>query len=320
MRKALRVARLSSYWTRSILSHPANQGGRAQAMARAVQWHIRRAVNRDVEAVITIDHRTRLVVRPANLSAVWMLYSGLHEYQELQFCLRYLRPQDSFVDVGANVGVFTTLLGTRIPGLGITAIEPFPPVLQMLERNCDLNGLAPSIRRVGVGAAAGSAMLEVAARDVHNRLSNDAGEAGDGRLSVPVMTLDEIVGEDAVRLVKVDVEGGEHDVFRGADRLLSRSDPPVLLFELAGHETRYGTTARGIFELLAGHGYRLYLLDGALTPYDGNGLPGTDNVVATTDFEAMRARLAASGGAACTPPVPVQVEYLGRVGYFSNGR
>lgn len=316
----LRFARLSSYWTRSILSHPANHGGRARALARAVQWHIRRVGDGDVEAVITIDHRTRLLVGPANLSAVWMLYSGLHEYHELQFCLRYLRAQDHFVDVGANVGVFTTLIGTRIPGVAITAIEPFPPVLEMLDRNCALNWLVPDIRRVGVGAASGTATLEVAARDVHNRLSTDMAEGrGDG-LSVPVTTLDEIVGDDAVHLVKVDVEGGEHDVFRGAARLLSRTDPPVLLFELAGHEANYRTTPHDIVELLAGYGYHLYLLDGELTPYDGRGLPGTDNVVATTDPEAMRARLSSRRAAACTPPVSVAVEYPSRRAVPSSPR
>jgi FkbM family methyltransferase len=278
-------------------------------MARAVQWHIRRAGDSDIEAVITTDHRTRLIVRRENLSAVWMLYSGLHEYHELQFCLRYLRAGDRFVDVGANVGVFTTVIGTRVPGVDLTAIEPFPPALQMLDRNCALNDVLPDIHRVGVGAVSGRATLEVASRDVHNRLSN-VPEGRGGGLSVPVMTLDGIVGEGPVRLVKVDVEGGEHDVFRGAARLLSRPDPPVLLFELAGHEANYRTTASDIVELLADHGYRLYLLDGALTPYDGNGPPGTANVVATTNPEAMRARLTSGGGAACTPPVSVSVEYL----------
>lgn len=303
--------RLSWYWTRAIVRHPANQGARARAMARALQWQIRRVGNADVEAVITIDRKTRLIVTPANLSAVWTLYSGLHEYHELQFCLRYLRAQDHFVDVGANVGVFTTLIGTRVPGVKLTAIEPFPPALEMLDLNCTINRLLPRICRVGVGANSGTAVLEVAARDVHNRLSNDSAASGEARLSVPVRTLDEIVEDEAVDLVKVDVEGGEHDVFRGATRVLSRRDPPVLLFELSGHEATYRTTPHDIVELLAGHGYRLYLLDGHLTPYHGNGPPSTANVVATTNPRKMRDRLR-NGHAACSPPVSVSVEYAAR--------
>ena len=56
------------------------------------------------------------VVRPQQFSAVWTIYDGVHEWEELQFCLRYLRPGDHFVDVGANVGVFSTLVGHADPG------------------------------------------------------------------------------------------------------------------------------------------------------------------------------------------------------------
>ena len=84
------------------------------------------------------------MARPQQFSAVWTIYDGVHEWEELQFCLRYLRPGDHFVDVGANVGVFSTLVGTRIPGVRITAVEPFPPVREDLLANLALNDLSTS--------------------------------------------------------------------------------------------------------------------------------------------------------------------------------
>ena len=102
------------------------------------------------------------MARPQQFSAVWTIYDGVHEWEELQFCLRYLRPGDHFVDVGANVGVFSTLVGTRIPGVRITAVEPFPPVREDLLANLALNDLEITVvdsarqRRGGRGHVRGA--------------------------------------------------------------------------------------------------------------------------------------------------------------------
>ena len=89
-----------------------------------------------VAAIVTVDGRDIAWRRwPLQFSGVWTIYDGVHEWEELQFCLRFLRPGDHFVDVGANVGVFSTLVGTRISGVRITAVEPFPPVREDLVAN-----------------------------------------------------------------------------------------------------------------------------------------------------------------------------------------
>ena len=108
-----------------------------------------------MEAIVTVDGRTRIMARPHQFSAVWTIYDGVHEWEELQFCLRYLRPGDHFVDVGANVGVFSTLVGTRIPGVRITAVEPFPPVRADLQANLALNHLEVTVVESAVSDAAG---------------------------------------------------------------------------------------------------------------------------------------------------------------------
>ena len=163
----------------------------------------------------------------------------MHEWEELQFCLRYLRPGDHFVDVGANVGVFSTLVGTRIPGVRITAVEPFPPVREDLLANLALNKLSADVVKVVDSALSdvpGEATFEVLDRDVLNRLapgsSTDDGAATG--ITVPVTTLDELVGDDPPALIKIDVEGSELLVMKGARRLLTSADAPVLLFEHAG--------------------------------------------------------------------------------------
>lgn len=314
-------AKRSLYWLGEIWRHPANRGGRLAAERRAISWHwrTRGAAGEDVHAVVTVDGRTRLMARPHQFSAVWTLYDGVHEWEEVQFCLRYLRPGDHFVDVGANVGVFSTLVGTRIPDVRITAVEPFPPVREDLVANLALNGLDVTVVDAAVSDTAGTATFEVLDRDVLNRLASpgtsgtraDPGPgAGAAGISVPVTTLDELVGADPPALVKIDVEGSELLVMRGARRLLSiPGTAPVLLFEHAGHGTHFGITPAQVRQFLAELGYRIYLLDGRLTPWESETQPPTPNVIACRDLAAVWDRLGTPGGAPATAPVPVAVDY-----------
>ncbi len=300
------------------------------AERRAMTWHWRTRDGAGVGAIVTVDGRTRMVARPHQFSAVWTIYDGVHEWEELQFCLRYLRPGDHFVDVGANVGVFSTLVGTRIPSVRITAVEPFPPVREDLLANLALNDLTVNVVDAAVNDAPGEATFEVLGRDVLNRLAPDGGDGADadqgagagegdgdgdgdgekGRITVPVTTLDELVGEDPPALIKIDVEGSELRVMQGARRLLS--DPgtaPVLLFEHAGHGASFGITPAEMRAFLSELGYRIYLLDGRLTPWHSDDLPPTLNVIACRDVAAVRSRIDSPGGAPAVPPVRVDVDY-----------
>jgi FkbM family methyltransferase len=318
VRQVAHRARRSVYWLWEIARHPANKGGRLAAERRAIEWHWRTRGGGG-EAVVTVDGRTRLVARPHQFSAVWTIYDGVHEWEELQFCLRYLRPGDHFVDVGANVGVFSTLVGTRIPGVRITAVEPFPPVREDLLTNLALNDLSVDVVKVvdsALSDAPGEATFEVLDRDVLNRLAPGSGtdaDAGAGTtgITVPVTTLDELVGDDPPALIKIDVEGSELLVMKGARRLLAgeAGPPPVLLFEHAGYCAHFGITPEEVRTFLRSVGYTIYLLNGELSPWHSDELPPTLNVIACPDVAAVRTRLGGAGGAPVVPPVRVDVEY-----------
>ncbi|MGO8825833.1 MAG: FkbM family methyltransferase [Acidimicrobiales bacterium] len=303
-------ARRSVHWIWEIARHPANKGARLAAERRAITWHWRTRSGAPVSAVVTVDGRTRIVARPHQFPSVWTLYDGVHEWEELQFCLCYLRPGDHFVDVGANVGVFSTLVGTRIPDIRITAVEPFPPVKDELVANLALNGIQADVVGSAVSDAAGEATFEVLDRDALNRLAPDPDNAGDRGtgITVPVTTLDELVGADPPALIKIDVEGSELLVMKGARRLLEGYGP-VLLFEHNGYCAHFGITPPEVRSFLTEAGYTMYLLDGSFTPWHSDALPPTLNVIATRDIAAVRSRVDSPGGAPVAPPVRVDVQY-----------
>jgi len=149
----------------------------------------------------------------------------------MNLVLDYLRPGDIFIDVGANVGVYS-LLASITPDVVVHAFEPSSTTSMRTKANVALNGLEFRIKVVqaALGASRGSALLTVGL-DAVNRVVRE-GESTSVEV-VPVETLDEYLHDDdrtRVRMMKIDVEGHELEVLHGARNLISDT-LPVLIVE-----------------------------------------------------------------------------------------
>jgi FkbM family methyltransferase len=153
------------------------------------------------------------------------LYVGLHEFEEMSFLLHFLRRGDLFVDVGANVGSYTILAAVAVK-TDVIAFEPGESAFTWLVRNIELNGVTDrvEVRREAVGAKSGSVFF-TSGLDTMNRI------APDGTASVPITMLD-MVCKTTPSLIKIDVEGFEADVLRGAREILSSPTAQAVIMEL----------------------------------------------------------------------------------------
>ena len=148
--------------------------------------------------------------------------------------LEYVRPGDFVVDAGANVGNVTAALSGRVGEDGcVWAIEPVPRNIARLKQLGDLN----SLRQLRVVAGALSSVTGEA--DIRMPEGGESGFAsftaswiGGGTLQVPVWRLDDLVAsEDTPRrisLIKLDVEGSEPEVIRGAMTTLTQMRPIII--------------------------------------------------------------------------------------------
>ena len=138
------------------------------------------------------------------------------------------------IDVGANIGNHTIFLATQTD-MPVIALEPAAGSFAVLDRNIALNELQDKVTAINKGAGAQPARAQLQIRDPHNWGMNrlDLDDAGD----IPVITLDSIVGERPVALMKIDVEGMELDVLRGATQILTR-DRPLLYIEASDDAQR----------------------------------------------------------------------------------
>ena len=164
-----------------------------------------------------------------------------------------------FVDIGANVGMFSMLVASYAgPTADILAFEPEPENLKRLRFNAAANpGLHIRIMPMALGATAGSVTLEVDPRDRGGtRVRTSAGGSGQGSVTVECRPLADVLKEQNVASIdalKIDVEGSEDEIlnafFKQADKSLW---PRLIVIEDASDTWR-----SDLFSFLTDCGYRV---------------------------------------------------------------
>jgi FkbM family methyltransferase len=183
------------------------------------------------------------------------IFAGLYEFGEMSFCLHFLREDDYFVDVGANIGAYTVLAGAVV-GAQCLTIEPVPATYSRLVDNINLNGIGEKVQPLNIGFGKETQSLSfTTALDTQNHAVTAGVDQVDA-VQVPVETLDDVVGKREPLLIKIDVEGFETAVVAGGKNVLSRESLLAVILELNGNGERYGYEEQGLHRLMIGYGFQ----------------------------------------------------------------
>jgi FkbM family methyltransferase len=192
----------------------------------------------------------------------WVLGAGTHgcwigsyELHKQQRFAAELKEGQVVYDIGANVGFYSLLAAKCVGSTGrVFAFEPLPENLSYLRRHVALNGLAnATVCPVAVSDVAGVLHFTPG----KNRSTGHLDVAGD--LEVKALSLDDFVIVEKnphPQIIKIDVEGAEVRVLRGAQRVLETHRPLIFL------ATHGVTVHRECCQLLRAIGYRLQSIDG----------------------------------------------------------
>jgi len=200
---------------------------------------------------------------------------GTHEPVTTGVVRSLLGPGDTVVDVGANIGWFSLLAAGIVGDTGrVLAVEPNPANCALIERSAVDNGF--SNMQVVAAAAADHPGVAALETDGSNGrivpLDAGIGEAMACSYVVPVRTLDDLVadaGLESVALVKIDVEGAEPLVLRGASETLGRWRPAIVceFFPLL-LEGNFGFDPSDFLKQLRSFGYDVAVVGGEGTVDD----------------------------------------------------
>jgi FkbM family methyltransferase len=160
--------------------------------------------------------------------------SGVYEPDVTAMVRKYLKSGDCFVDCGASFGYFSALAGVIVGAEGsVISFEPGPQNQSLLLLNLIANGIVTGeVHQVALSDNVG--IYRYGGTGANGSISpfdGDPNHLGTYDL-VRSTTLDNIVGSRRIDMMKVDVEGAEGRVFRGAEQTLKRC-APVLVFEFS---------------------------------------------------------------------------------------
>lgn len=186
------------------------------------------------------------------------LYVGLDEFSDMALALHFLRPGDLFVDVGANVGAYTILAAGAI-GARVIAFEPAPHARHWLAMNVELNDCRRlvDIRDTAVGSSCGTAAFTVDLDTTNHFVQELIGDSAIESATVRLTSLDAAIVGDHPVMLKVDVEGFEHEVVKGASATLADPALKCVLLELAGSGEKYGYDEGDIYLTMKSAGFEL---------------------------------------------------------------
>ena len=175
---------------------------------------------------------------------------GSYEQEKQNAFIRFIRSASVVYDIGANVGFYTLLAAHLVGKSGrVIAFEPLPRNLEYLREHITLNRLSNvEVVEAAVSTESGTAMFDDQANPSMGKLSSC------GTVAVRTVTIDDLVGSGAIPspdLVKIDVEGAEYNVLRGASRTLEKKRP-VIFIATHGEELR-----TQCLTFLRGHSYKV---------------------------------------------------------------
>jgi FkbM family methyltransferase len=197
----------------------------------------------------------------------------LYEPETTRFIWNWLRPGDTFIDAGANAGYFSAMAASLVGPRGqVHAFEPNPRVSRLLERSVELNRFHERLRvnQLALTDRAGSVQLWCRPDGKATDDATTLRHADRIPVQVESTTLDaycQASGIGTIRLIKIDVEGAELEVLRGASHVLSAIRPDAIVIEFAPVLlTDSDRTWAKLIAAFSTHGYSVNGLDIAGSP------------------------------------------------------
>jgi len=242
-----------------IHQHPLGKKHLVKAYSRFIYWQIKSRLNPNLHEVPFLEN-VKFLAKRGLTGVTGNIYTGLHEFNDMGFLLHFLRNEDTFYDVGANVGSYT-LLASGVCRSKTIAFEPVPATCSILKNNIKLNRLENlvTIENKGVGSKDGE-LYFTNSEDTTNHIVLEKPKE-QNTILVPVVNLDQYYPTSKPSLIKIDVEGFETEVLNGMDKSLKDPILKAIIIELNGSGMRYGYNEDKIHEKLIELDFKPYEYD-----------------------------------------------------------
>lgn len=246
-----------------VLNHPLNKRHKINTIGRILWWKANQFFFH-LPAVVTFNNCKIQFICPFTSSyGSLVVYCNLPEYPEMKFLGKILKSNSVFIDVGANIGVYTILAAAKIKKGKIYSFEPVASVLNDLYRNIHLNDLGDLVQVVEKVASDKTGYSEFTTEDI-SEYSHISSNKTANSLSMLSVRLDDFCRNKKISFVdviKIDVEGAELKVLKGLEGYLEKGQVGTLIIELNRLNQSFGKDSNEIIDYLRKLNYHVFKLN-----------------------------------------------------------
>jgi FkbM family methyltransferase len=219
------------------------------------------------DVLVTTKDGVTLVSNPGDwrIMSIEILNFGDFERSETQLLLSFVKEDRVVVDIGANIGWYSILLGRAASKGRIIAFEPIPSTIGFLKKNLALNGTTNvELHEHGLSDEEKELVFYFhphvsGATSSQNLLEN----SGAVEVRSQVKRMDDVLaGEERIDLLKCDVEGAELSALRGGMDTIARTRPVLFIEMLRKWSAKFGYHPNDIITLLKDIGYECFSVEG----------------------------------------------------------
>ena len=209
--------------------------GRDFLIEKLPKWFIRTPSG---EAIVPTRFGFKIKVDPLfdkNIENV-IYERGVYELGTVSLIKQLLKEGDVFIDVGANIGFLSMAAAVAVGKKGeVLAFEPVPSTYDILVANRELNSLS-QLQAFCVGVGSKSETVTIQTEDENRGGASILNKHNGSGIEIQVKKLDELITASPVSLIKIDVEGYEFEVLKGAEELIKRDRPALIVEYSTGRE------------------------------------------------------------------------------------
>jgi len=278
---------------RVLLASPYNKKHIFSAFKRFFQWKSIR-LGRKLNVRYTLWGDRIWLLDYDSLQSMWIMYNYILDWEEFKLIENYVNPGDQVMDIGANVGAYTVWMSKFISAPGrIHAFEPDEKSFTKLQAHIAVNNMGNLAKATRCALSDTDGVLNFTTG--LDRLNHITAEKEANSVSVDSCTLDhycEMNGISRIAYMKVDVEGFEYMVLKGAVNLFSSKAVDILQMEINDTVRHAGVSVEDLLGLLKGYQYSLCRFD-----VDSNQLvpieyyKERENYFAVTDLAGVNSKL-----------------------------
>jgi len=219
-----------------------------------------------IKIVHTIFHNINILVR-ANEDVGKAILVNKFEIEELSYIKNKLSSNAIFIDIGANIGLFSLVIAAKSNSIRVHAFEPIKLNTNLLFASIEINGFTNiTVNQKCIGNYDGEVDFSVSSDSAYSSILDSGRKVELKKIHLPIIKLDSYVSSlniTKISFVKIDVEGAEKLVIEGASHIFSTPllRPEFLMIELCDINLKaFKTSIKEIVDLMITKEYKPFVL------------------------------------------------------------